>query len=86
MNMNGAMHKLSVQPILDPASTLVVIVNQTFPLFKQAFVHHSFGCIDFHNDSLCDTNERIFRRIKRELNLKILIQSDLIKTKIQNTN
>ena len=86
MNMNGAMHKLSVQPILDPAGALVVVINESFPLLKQALIHHPFGCIDFHFDSLCDTNERVFRRIKRELNLKILIQSDLIKTKVQNAN
>ena len=42
--MGGTMYKLFVQPVLNPCSEFIVIVNCAFPLFKQGVIHIAFGC------------------------------------------
>jgi hypothetical protein len=42
--MRGTMDKFPVQPVLNPCGKFIVIIDCTFPLFKQRIVHFAFGC------------------------------------------
>jgi hypothetical protein len=42
--MRGSVYKFFVQPVLNPRGGFVVIIDCTFPLFKQRIVHVAFGC------------------------------------------
>jgi hypothetical protein len=42
--MGRAVDKFSIQPVFHPCGEFVVIIDCTFPLFKQGLVHVAFGC------------------------------------------
>jgi hypothetical protein len=41
--MNRTVNKFTLMPVLNPSCVLYVIIDGTFPFFKQRFVHVAFG-------------------------------------------
>jgi hypothetical protein len=44
LNVRRTVHKLAIQPILDPSRVLALIINNAFSFFKKRLVHFAFGC------------------------------------------
>jgi len=50
--MGRTMHKLALQPILNPSGQFIVIVHGSFPLLKQGIIHFAFGGGDYQFELL----------------------------------
>jgi len=61
--MRGTVDKFSVQPVLNPCGVFIVIIDCTFPLFKQRIVHFAFGCGYWHYTILMSADVLVFAGI-----------------------